>query len=105
MVHRIVWTRKALEDLREIHDYIARDSRRYAQIQVERLQESALKLSRLPEAGRVVPEFPREPWREILTGNYRLIYRAESSSRQVLILAVVHGRQLLKRTMVTPNGP
>lgn len=103
MVHRIIWTRKALADLKDIHDYIARDSRRYAQIQVERLQESALNLARLPEVGRVVPEFPNSPWREILTGNYRLIYRVRPEERQILILAVVHGRRLLKKTMIPPD--
>jgi toxin ParE1/3/4 len=103
VVQRIVWTKKALEDLREIHDYIARDSRRYAQIQVERLQEAARKLSQLPEAGRVVPEFPSGPWREILTGSYRLIYRAEPGAGRIRILAVVHGRQLLRRTMIAPD--
>jgi len=73
------------------------------QIQVERLQDSALKLSRLPEVGRVVPEFPRGPWREILSGNYRLIYRAVAGEQRLLILAVVHGRQLLKKTMIAPD--
>jgi toxin ParE1/3/4 len=103
VVHEVVWTRKALADLREIHDYIARDSRRYAQIEVERLQASALKASRFPEVGRVVPEFPGGPWREILSGNYRLIYRAAPDQGRLLILAVVHGRRLLQETMIGPD--
>ena len=77
MVYRIVWTKGALADLREIHDYIARDSKFYAKIQVERIQTAVLKLARFPEIGRAVPEFPESLWREVLTGNYRLIYRVD----------------------------
>jgi len=103
VVYRVIWTRKSLEDLREIHDYIAKDSRRYAQIQVERIQASALKAGRFPEIGRIVPEFPKGSWREILTGNYRIIYRTEPPESQILILAVVHGRQLIKESMIAPE--
>jgi plasmid stabilization system protein ParE len=103
VVQRIVWTRKALADLREIHDYIARDSPRYGQIQVERIQNAAEKIGRFPEIGRIVPEFPDGPWREVLTGNYRIIYRWDSESGRGLILAVVHGRQLLRPEMIGPG--
>ena len=103
MVYRVVWTSKSLEDLREIHDYIAKDSRCYAQIQVERIQTSALKTGRFPEIGRTVPEFPKGAWRELLIGNYRVIYRPEPTESQILILAVVHGRQLLKESMIAPE--
>ena len=92
-----------MADLREIHDYIARDSKRYAQIQIERIQASALKSSRFPEIGRIVPEFPTRLWREILSGNYRIIYRFDPDRSQIVILAVVHGRQLLKESMIGPE--
>ncbi len=103
MVQRVIWTRKALADLREIHDYIAKDSPRYAQIQVERIQTAALKIGRFPQIGRIPPEFPDGPWREVLTGNYRVIYRWDSESGRGLILAVVHGRQLLSLAMIGPG--
>jgi len=92
-----------LVDLQEIHDYIAKDSKRYAQIQVERIQNAALKTGRFPEIGRLVPEFPTNLWREILTGNYRVIYRLYPDRNQVVILAVVHGRRLLKESMIGPE--
>lgn len=89
-----------MEDLREIHDYIAKDSKRYAQIQVERIQSAAAKIGRFPEIGRLVPEFPTGRWREILTGNYRVIYRPDPDRHQIVILAVVHGRRLLRESMI-----
>lgn len=103
MVFRIDWTRKAIEDLRQIRDYISRDSRRYAQIQIERIQEAAAKTGRFPEIGRVLPEFPEAPWREILTGNYRVIYRVDAARRRIFVLAVVHGQQLLRESMIPPG--
>lgn len=100
MVLRVVWTRKALGDLRAIKDFISRDSTRYAQLQVERIRSTASHLGRFPKMGRTVPEFPDEAWREILTGNYRVIYRFDSKSRSVFVLAVVHGMQILRASMV-----
>jgi toxin ParE1/3/4 len=100
VVSRLIWTRRSLADLREIHDYIAKDSKRYAQIQVERIQSAALKIGRFPEIGRLVPEFPTSLRREILSGNYRIIYRQYPDRYQIVILAVVHGRRLLRESMI-----
>jgi len=96
VVQKIDWTSRARGDLRKIHDYIAEDSVRYAQVQVENIQSAVLNLSEFPSIGRRVPEFPHLPYREIIVGNYRVIYRLEEKQERVLILSIVHGRQLLK---------
>lgn len=103
MVLRVVWTRKALDDLRAIKDYISRDSTRYAQLQVQRIRDAASHLGRFPEIGRSLPEFPDEPWREILTGNYRVIYRIDVRGQRIFVLAVIHGMQILRAFMVEPR--
>ena len=103
MVHRIVWTRKALDDLRGIKDYISLDSARYAHLQIERIRSAASHLGHFPKLGRVLPEFPDEPWREILTGSYRVIYRLDVEGARIVVLAVVHGMQLLRATMIEPR--
>jgi toxin ParE1/3/4 len=103
MVHRVVWTRKAVEDLRGIKDYISRDSLRYAQAQVERIQAAVARTGRFPEIGRVLPEFPHEPWRQILAGSYRAIYRVDRDRARILVLAVVHVRQILREDMIPPD--
>jgi len=95
MVHEIVWTAQARSDLRKIHDYISADSVRYAQVQIESIQSAALNLSELPSLGRRVPEFPELTYREIIVGNYRVIYRFDDQRGLVLIMAVIHGRQSL----------
>lgn len=103
MVRRVIWTRKALADLRGIKDYIAADSPYYAQLQIERIRSAIAHAGRYPEIGRSLPEFPEEPWREVLTGNYRVIYRVEPEGGPILVLAVIHGRQLLWESMVQPR--
>ena len=103
MVLRVVWTQNALADLRAIKDFISRDSARYAHLQVDRIRSAASRLSRFPNSGRTVPEFPDQAWREVLTGNYRLIYRIDVEGQRALVLAVVHGMQILRRFMIEPQ--
>lgn len=54
----IAWTGPALEDLRQIHQFIARDSKQYASIMVRRMRTAVSRLGHFPKRGRVVPEFP-----------------------------------------------
>jgi toxin ParE1/3/4 len=59
--------------------------RRRAEIALRRLQ-------RFPGSGRVLPEFPELPYREVLVRRYRFFYRTEGGT--VWIVAVWHGAQL-----------
>lgn len=67
---QIKWTKRALGDLCEIYEFIARDSPQYAQIQVEKIQKAVSNLAEFTSLGRQVPEFPHLPYREALVGNY-----------------------------------
>ena len=93
MPHEIVWTRQAREDLREIRAFIARDAPATASIFVRRLRHSVERLRMLPLSGHVVPELGREDMRELLKGNYRVIYRA--AEHRVEILTIYHSARLL----------
>jgi len=96
VVQKIEWTKRALADLYDIYEFIAKDSKRYAQIQIEDIQNAVLNLNRFPMMGHHLPEFPHLPYREILVGNYRVLYRFEKEKGQVLVMSIVHGRRLLK---------
>jgi toxin ParE1/3/4 len=52
-------------------------------------------LEQHPKIGRKVPEFDNELIRELIEGNYRIIYRIESND-QVGIARVHHAARLLK---------
>ncbi len=94
----VKWTQPAIEDLRAIRDYIARDSRYYAEKVVDEAFEKADKLSEWPEMGRKVPEENDPTIRELIHYSYRIIYQIFPG--HVNILTVLHG----KREYSTPEG-
>ena len=95
------WTVGARADLREIVDYISQDSVTYAAAQAERIVVNVRRLRHHPRLGRIVPEYRHPTIRELIVGNYRVVYRVHR--QRVAILAIVHGsRDLLRRL---PRGP
>ena len=64
------WTERAWEDLREIRDFIARDSPQAAAALVDRALIASERLASFPDSGRTVEEFPELAYREIIVGNY-----------------------------------
>ena len=60
---------------------------------VRRLRQSVERLRMFPYSGRVMPELRREDIRELLRGNYRIIYRL--AEHRVEILTVYHSARLL----------
>jgi addiction module RelE/StbE family toxin len=91
-VTRIVWTLQAVEDVETIRDYVARDSIHYASVLAQRLVTAVDRLSRFPESGRIVPEFANTAVRELIIGNYRIVYALARS--EVQILTVYHAARL-----------
>ena len=88
---RVVWSPLAIERAAEAATYIARDTPIAARRWVDGLFAAAGTLSRLPERGRLVPELRRADIRELLFGDYRIVYRVEA--RRVAILTVRHLRR------------
>ena len=72
--------------------YIRRDNPDAA-FRVRQRAETALRrLETFPESGRVVPEFPDLPYREVIVPPYRFFYRVKNG--KVWIVAVWHSAQL-----------
>jgi toxin ParE1/3/4 len=92
---KIVWTELSTEDLKEIFDYIAKDSTRYASITVNKIYNRAQYIIDNPYVGRIVPEINLNIIREVTSGNYRIVYKIISEF-QVDILRVYHSARLLK---------
>jgi len=97
---KILWTEPAIEDLRNLHGYIARDSEVYASSFVQRIILAVDKLTDFPQLGRLVPEADQETIRELLYQNYRIIYRIQSEL--IEILTVIHGRRDLGSVKPAP---
>jgi plasmid stabilization system protein ParE len=66
MAHRVDWSRRALQDLESIAEYIATDSPTYAGIVVKKIVSQMKTLAKFPRVGRKVPEFDDENIRELL---------------------------------------
>lgn len=86
---RIRWSAEAVDDLTAIHDYIARDSPRYAAATAARLVGAVDRLRTFPESGRIVPELGDPAVREVIYGNYRIMYEVWPGG-WVDILTVLH---------------
>lgn len=92
---RVTWSREASENLAEIEDFIARDSRERAVRFVDALIDHAETiLADNPRSGRVVPEISNPNIRELIYRGYRIVYRFKGDVLE--ILTVFEGHRLLR---------
>jgi len=96
---KIVWTELSLFDLKEIFDYIAANSQRYATITTNKIYQRVQIIADNPFTGKIVDEFNEKSIRELIEGKYRIIYRIKTNS-QVDILRIYHSARLLKRNKI-----
>ena len=90
---RIVWSPLAVDRASEIAGYIAQDKPSAAENWVNTVFSRVEQLKSSPEIGRIVPEINNSQFRELIYGNYRIIYRIEK--KQISILTIRHGKQIL----------
>ena len=96
------WTDQAVEDVCAIREFIERDSPRYARLVAEQLVVATEQLDLFLRSGRVVPEVGREDLRELIVGDYRIVYRIESET--AVLLTVFRSSRLFPRELVRPRG-
>mgnify|MGYP001815599718 CR=1 FL=1 len=88
---RIRFTPTARAEFLAAIEYIRKD-KPGAAVQFRRKAEKALRrLSKFPDSGRKLPEFPDLPFREVVVPPYRFFYRVEQKT--MWIVAVWHGAQ------------
>jgi addiction module RelE/StbE family toxin len=87
----VKWSEPAKRDLKQIYDFIARDSERYARKVAMDFVTRSETLQQFPEMGRMIPELDDPSIRELLIYSYRLIYQISSS--EIEVLALVHARR------------
>lgn len=61
-----------------------------------RAEKVLRRLEDFPESGRIIPEFPELPYREVIISPYRFFYKVKDNV--VWVVAVWHGAQI-------PKGP
>ena len=92
----ISWTELAVQDLHDIFDFIAEDSEKFASLTVNKIYFEAENLEAFPEMGRIVPEINSPDLREVIVGNYRLIYHLQSETEVVVLRVYSSWRKLSK---------
>ncbi|WNC68621.1 type II toxin-antitoxin system RelE/ParE family toxin [Thalassotalea nanhaiensis] len=89
---KVIWSPLALDKVSAIAEFIALDKPSAAIDWANDVFDLAENLGTQPEIGRVVPELIGKGYREVIHGNYRIIYKIGNTLE---ILTVRNCRQLL----------
>ena len=90
MAFRIFWTPIAVQDLRDICDFISRDNTVAAERMGKELIKQAEAMALFPQSGRMVPEKKDPLVRETVVGSYRVIYRVDEVNKVVALAWIWH---------------
>jgi addiction module RelE/StbE family toxin len=90
---KLTWSLEAKADLKGIKRFISRDAPKRAREFIRRLKAHAKRLEAFPESGQAVEELQNPSIREIVFGNYRIIYLL--TAKKIEVLTVCHGARLL----------
>ena len=82
-----------MDRIQEISDYIGADSPMAAEKWVNTVFDKTDSLVGLPNSGRIVPELRNPEIREVIFGNYRIIYKIGTDVLSVLTIR--HTKQIL----------
>lgn len=92
---RLVWSERAQCRLDEEAESIARSRPSAVRLWLDEIDGAVERLERYPLSGRVLPEFPRMPVREVIHGGFRIVYLPEPD--RIVIVTVKHSRQKMRR--------
>ena len=96
---RINWTIQAKNDLQDIAEYISKDSKKYAKLQILRITTRTRILKSQIYSGKITEEINQQNIRELIEGNYRIIYKIIDPER-IDILTVHHSARDLYRRKI-----
>ena len=89
---KLFYTKPGLEDLKNIHDYIATDSSKAAKRFTSALKEKIKILKNYPELGRSIYPDKFDNLRQVLYKSYRIIYQLKDET--ILIITIHHQSRL-----------
>lgn len=93
----IDWSLTAQRHLRDIVEYLESTSPSYAGVFGGQVFAAVELIGEFPRLGRAVPEYQDDDLREVLVGNYRLVYHL--TGEHLGIVGIVHGSRDLRRAM------
>jgi len=87
---KVVWTEQAFLRLAAIEDFISGDNPQAAVKLVTRMIEKTEALAKFPQMGRQLPEVPDSDLRELIDGNYRIVYRIKKKNVEIITVFEAH---------------
>jgi toxin ParE1/3/4 len=97
----IIWTEPAVNDLKEIADYIALSNPAAAAELVQDIFAKVERLERFPKSGKKLLEIPELNYREVVASPCRVFYRLDKIS--VYIVHVCRSERDLRKFLIE-NG-
>jgi len=82
----------AMEDIRSIKAFIAKDNPKAAVRMIKKIRAAAKHPEEFPHSGRIIPETANPQLREVIISNYRVMYQISDST--ITIFAVYEGHRL-----------
>lgn len=99
---KIIFTPTARRQFLDAVAYIRQENPSAAVSFRKKAEDVLLRLQNFPESGRILPEFPDLPFREVILSPYRFFYKVKE--KDVWIIAVWHGAQLPDEPQDVPEG-
>ena len=81
---RIVWSPKSFSDLEGIEGYVAQFNPTAAKRLVQKISRRTERLERFPNSRGYVEEDGSRRYRQVLQGNYRVIYRYDEQTNAAI---------------------
>ena len=93
---KVKFTPSARTQFLSVLSYIRKDNPSAAISYRNKAEKTLRRLGDFPESGRIIPEFPELPYREVIMPPYRFFYKTKGDI--VWIVAVWQGAQLPNET-------
>lgn len=91
MLINIIWSERAVKNLKSIEKYIAENSTNQSKIVVNEIINCVEKLRLLPYMGSMVQELNDIKFRQLIKYSYRIIYTIQND--QVQVITIIHSKQ------------
>lgn len=91
---RLIWTRRAINDLDEIAEFTALDDESAAKRLTDRVVRHAEQLKRFPKIGSVPLELDSSEYRQIVEPPCRVFYKIKGSD--IYIIHVIRSERILR---------
>ncbi len=92
---KIHFTTRSRSDILDIVYYISQDNPQAAGEWANSIFDSVKSLKKIPELGRIVPEYSEDTIREIIKDQYRIVYKIDQLKKEIYILTVHHSKRLM----------